>query len=345
MTIGRKLPRRRTAALIATTALLALSGQAAAAPPAYYPSGPQTFVAKSALEGWTQCWSSTYMSEGVAIAQVLADCPGKYLMLAGGAAGSDAWYVLAAAPRADVTYDTQNSELDRTTTHTANGSDWYFSGNWAWGFMAAGDPRDLWSCDTELWTNAAQRLCWHTGAGGAFTPDTINPGYRAGEQISFGPDFERAIYTSDGVPDPDSDGDGVADGSDNCLDVANADQLDSDGDGLGDACDAPSYGSVSGGGFVMRGTEKVTFAVNARSSEDRLDGMCVVHARTTKLRCLNVDGYQQSADRVVLTGDALHDGTPTRYRIEVSPVDIDIATDSGLAVAGPLAGGNLRVEN
>jgi hypothetical protein len=36
---------------------------------------------------------------------------------------------------------------------------------------------------------------------------------------------------------PDADGDGVADSSDNCPSVANANQVDSDGDGKGDACD------------------------------------------------------------------------------------------------------------
>ena len=35
----------------------------------------------------------------------------------------------------------------------------------------------------------------------------------------------------------DSDGDGVADGSDNCPNTANANQADGDGDGVGDACD------------------------------------------------------------------------------------------------------------
>lgn len=36
---------------------------------------------------------------------------------------------------------------------------------------------------------------------------------------------------------PDRDGDGVADGRDNCPEVANADQTDADGDHAGDACD------------------------------------------------------------------------------------------------------------
>lgn len=36
----------------------------------------------------------------------------------------------------------------------------------------------------------------------------------------------------------DSDGDGVSNGIDNCLDAANPGQTDSDGDGCGNACDA-----------------------------------------------------------------------------------------------------------
>lgn len=36
----------------------------------------------------------------------------------------------------------------------------------------------------------------------------------------------------------DLDQDAVEDSVDNCIDVANTQQLDSDGDGLGDACDA-----------------------------------------------------------------------------------------------------------
>ena len=36
---------------------------------------------------------------------------------------------------------------------------------------------------------------------------------------------------------PDSDGDGTADGDDNCPMDANADQSDIDGDNIGDVCD------------------------------------------------------------------------------------------------------------
>src|SRR6267143_1270117 len=47
-------------------------------------------------------------------------------------------------------------------------------------------------------------------------------------------------YTDDGKTlsnTDDTDGDGIADGFDNCPFVPNRDQRDTDGDGVGDACD------------------------------------------------------------------------------------------------------------
>ena len=39
-----------------------------------------------------------------------------------------------------------------------------------------------------------------------------------------------------GVAVSDIDGDGIADGADNCPTIANADQADSNSDGIGDVC-------------------------------------------------------------------------------------------------------------
>jgi len=42
----------------------------------------------------------------------------------------------------------------------------------------------------------------------------------------------------------DTDGDGIPDCHDNCVNVANADQIDTDGDGIGDACDPQTCGNT-----------------------------------------------------------------------------------------------------
>jgi hypothetical protein len=76
--------------------------------------------------------------------------------------------------------------------------------------------------------------CW---AGGWWLPG----------QMDFVQIFKRVLSTSEIVASEDSDGDGVLDGSDNCILVANGPtipdaggniQLDTDGDGYGNICDA-----------------------------------------------------------------------------------------------------------
>lgn len=48
-----------------------------------------------------------------------------------------------------------------------------------------------------------------------------------------------------GRPPADGDGDGIADGEDNCPLVSNPDQSDTDGDGIGDACETTGSGGCS----------------------------------------------------------------------------------------------------
>ena len=152
--------------------------------PAYYPYGPQANVDESLLDGWELCWSSLYNSTE-SLASILTACDGDYLLLAGGPVGSTVFDVLAAGPRADVIFDTGESN----TPHNANGAGWYYNSSYSWGFALEGDPIERNSCDIQG-VNGHLRLCWHTYGG------NISGGWRSGNNTSLNnsTSFERFIY-------------------------------------------------------------------------------------------------------------------------------------------------------
>ncbi len=135
-----------------------VSSTAAFATPIFFPSGPQTNVALATVTagGWTQCYAETMaVSIGDAAENVLNVCDGEFLIMAGRETGSDSFLVLAAALLADAIFETG----DTNTTHLANGSNWWYSDFWSWGFTAAGDTVDNALCDGS---DSPTSMCLHT---------------------------------------------------------------------------------------------------------------------------------------------------------------------------------------
>jgi len=79
--------------------------------------------------------------------------------------------------------------------------------------------------------------------------------------------FEASITVTGVVVDPDSDGDGVPDSTDNCPGDSNAGQADNDGDGDGDACDPDDDNDG-----VLDGPDNCQFEYNPDQTDDNADG-------------------------------------------------------------------------
>ena len=74
------------------------------------------------------------------------------------------------------------------------------------------------------------------------------------------------------LPQTDTDGDGIADGTDNCPADANADQTDTDGDGQGDPCDFTPNGDTDGDG-VDNLADNCPGVANAGQEDNDGDGI------------------------------------------------------------------------
>ena len=108
-------------------------------------------------------------------------------------------------------------------------------------------------CVPDTRTDAGSQV----DAGGP-DPDATEPPVDAGPTRDAGGPADSGGVDAGSTPDAapaDGDGDGLADGLDNCPEVANEDQADGDGDGLGDACDArPENADFRlTGGFLLFG--------------------------------------------------------------------------------------------
>jgi hypothetical protein len=172
------------AAVVLPALALPAAAQAVVVGP-YYPSGPQLNVARTTPvdNGWRVCFTDDFSDNATPVADVLAACKGEYLMLASGPVGSPDYQLLAAAPRADVLFDAGYGNV----TQLSNGTEWYFSADWSWGFANGGDTVSRNSCDTDFTINTDLRMCWHTSGG------LMNGGYRVGNYVTFGTDYDRVV--------------------------------------------------------------------------------------------------------------------------------------------------------
>ena len=178
------------AALLAAGGL-ALSGTASAQ--AYMPVGVQQNVPEATVTGggWTVCYSSGYDNSGDSLAAIQASCSEEAVMMACRPVGDPNFTLLAAAPRADVFFDTGNPGTNPggyQTPHTANGVGWYYNDDWSWGFAPAGEPINRDSCDFFPGTVEDLRMCIHTNGG------STSDGYRCGNNnLNGNAGWERVI--------------------------------------------------------------------------------------------------------------------------------------------------------
>lgn len=152
----------------------------------------------------------------------------------------------------------------------------------------------------------------------------------------------------------DEDGDGVVDGTDNCLTTPNGDQRDTDGDGLGDACDATTGstpGKVTGGGWITE--DKHSFGFNAHYAS----GMAAPHghlryqdkAAGLSLRSTSLSHVSFTGNRASFAGTADVNGVPSSFRVDVEDLGEPGRSDTFRIVVGSysasalLNGGNIQI--
>jgi hypothetical protein len=124
-------------------------------------------------------------------------------MMAGRATGSDIFLLLAEGNRADVTFDVGDGA---DSHHPVNGSEWYFSPDWSWGFAPLGAYTNRVECDIvgssldPTGPYGDQRMCLHTV--------DFTGGWRIGrfDGLNESNDFEKVFFVANvnAVPEPAS---------------------------------------------------------------------------------------------------------------------------------------------
>lgn len=140
----------------------------------------------------------------------------------------------------------------------AAGWEWVTGEAWSYTNWKGGEPNDDGGCEYHLMihgaSSAIQHGYWNDLRVSGFWGTTLNP------------------YVVEFTP-LDSDGDGIPDGQDNCVNTYNPDQSDVDGDGIGDVCD----------NLYTSGTHVTTWNAIAASgpfsgyTDDGIARLCVIN--------------------------------------------------------------------
>jgi hypothetical protein len=141
--------------------------------------------------------------------------------------------------------------------------------------------------------------------------------------------FDKPSWQEDvtlNIQHSDSDGDGVPNWSDNCWQVANANQTDTDGDGYGDACDTAAR-RVDG--RIRKGSSGPFIGdniYNDQGSNQTINSGAVLGSTVTFGISVQNDGLNES-DRFYVQGG----GSTSQYRVKyfVGTTDITAAVIAG----------------
>ncbi len=178
--------------ILISAALLALAAPAVAA--SYMPTGPQLNVNIATVTGggWTLCYSALMATPfGEQASVTLANCSGSRVMLAGRETGSDTLLVLSQTVWADAFADTGAD--DNNVFTNSNGSDWFYSDNWSWGFKLPGHSFTKFQCDYFAQTPS---MCVHTlASAGGFSINDIT-------YLNDSTDYEKLVFVASDIPEP-----------------------------------------------------------------------------------------------------------------------------------------------
>jgi hypothetical protein len=150
--------------------------------------GIRTNVAQDDLAPyWSECHSDLYNAV-TPLATILQNkCTQGKLLLGCRAIGQKTLITAAEAPRADAIFDVGNGAQ---AFHLANGTAWYYSATWSWGYAVPNDGLSRNNCDTATGLFPDRRLCWHA------TGSSLQGGYRCGSIVNLNSSaqYERVIF-------------------------------------------------------------------------------------------------------------------------------------------------------